>query len=249
MKAPALLLIHGFPLDHTIWDKNIEALSEVTEVLAPDLRGFGGSSTTDATTPMETFASDLMKLLDQRGLRQVIPCGLSMGGYIAMALAELAPERVAGLILCNTRSLADTEEAREGRRNTANDARTKGMHVIARAMAPKVLGTTTRSTHPEMVAHIEAMIAGQGAHGTAAASLGMAERPDRTAVLRNFHKPTLVITGDEDELMPLPTSKAMAEALPNAQLVILDKAGHLSNMEQPAAFNAAVIHFLRSHFS
>jgi len=172
-----------------------------------------------------------------------------MGGYIAMALAEMAPHRLDGLILCNTRSTADTVEGKEGRRNTANDARTKGMAVIARAMAPKVLGATTRASHPEKITHIEAMIAGQSPNATAAASLGMAERPDRTALLRTFHKPALVITGDEDELMPQPTSQIMADVLPHGQLVVLDKAGHLSNLEQPEAFNAAVTRFLRSHFA
>ncbi len=246
MTRPALLLIHGFPLDHTVWDPNIAALAAVAEVFAPDLRGFGATITTDEVTGMEAFAQDLLTMLDERGIERVIPCGLSMGGYIAMALAEMAPHRLDGLILCNTRSTADSVEGKEGRRNTANDARTKGMAVIARAMAPKVLGATTRASHPEKVTHIEAMIAGQSPNATAAASLGMAERPDRTAILHDFHKPALVITGDEDELMPLPTSQAMSEALPQGQLVVLDQAGHLSNMERPEAFNAAVIHFIRT---
>lgn len=249
MTRPTLLLIHGFPLDHGLWDPNLSTLNDVADIIAPDLRGFGGVVSMDKVTTMEEFASDLFRMLDERGVERVVPCGLSMGGYIAMAMAEMAPDRVDGMILCNTRSTADTEEGKEGRRNSANDARTKGMHVIARAMAPKVLGSTTRAAHPEKVERIEAMIAGQSPSGTAAASLGMAERPDRTSVLLGFHKPALVITGDEDELMPLPTSQAMTEALPQGQLVVLDQAGHLSNMERPEAFNAAVIHFIRTRSS
>lgn len=245
---PTLLLIHGFPLDHRLWDPNVGPLSTVTDVMVPDLRGFGSAGTTDELTTMETYAQDLIDLMDGRDVEQVIPCGLSMGGYVAMALAEMIPSRVAGLILCNTRSTADNAEGRRGRVETAADARTKGLAVIARAMVPKVLGATTRDVRPQETVRIEAMIAGQSIRGTAAAALGMAERPDRTDILRAFDGPALVITGEEDELMPLPTSEAMADALPKGELVVIDKAGHLSNTEQPEAFNQAVIHFIRTNF-
>lgn len=246
---PTLLLLHGFPLDHTLWASNIPALSAMAEVIAPDLRGFGQYRATDEVTTMEAYASDLFRILDERGVQRVIPCGLSMGGYIAMAMAEQQPARVAGLILCNTRSIADTAEAREGRRTTAHDARTKGMAVLARAMAPKLLGASTRRTRPDRLPRIEAMIARQRPEATAAASLGMAERPDRTHILRHFEKPALVITGDEDELMPLTTSVSMAHALPQGRLVVIEQAGHLSNTERPEVFNATVTDFLGKNFS
>lgn len=243
---PTLLLIHGFPLDHTLWEPNIAPLSTVADVMAPDLRGFGNDRSSDGTLTMEKCADDLLRQLDARGIASVIPCGLSMGGYIAMAMAERAPGRIVGLILCNTRSTADTSEGKLGREATAKDAMEKGMHVIARGMVPKVLGATTRRERPAEVARIEAMIARQDPGAVAAASLGMAQRPDRTHVLHSFNKPALVITSDEDELMPLPTSEHMAHALPHGQLTIIPRAGHLSNTEQPEAFHQAVIPFLRS---
>lgn len=241
---PTLLLIHGFPLDHTLWEPNIAPLSTMADVMAPDLRGFGNDRASDNMVTMEMYADDLLRQLDARGIASVIPCGLSMGGYIAMAMVERAPDRIAGLILCNTRSTADTEEGRAARATTAKDAHEKGMQVIARGMLPKVLGATTRRERPEEAARIEALIAEQDPAAIAAASLGMAQRPDRTNVLRSFNKPALVITGDEDELMPLPTSQAMTDALPQGTLVVIAEAGHLSNTEKPLEFNTAVLRYL-----
>jgi len=241
---PTLLLIHGFPLDHTLWDPNIKALSTVADVIAPDLPGFGNAHAEQALPTMEASAAHLLRMLDARGIGHFVACGLSMGGYIAMALAEQAPARLAGLILCNTRSTADTAEGKLGREATAKDALEKGMHVIARAMVPKVLGATTRRERPTEATRIEAMMARQAPEAVAAASRAMALRPDRTDVLRTFDGPALVITGDEDELMPLHTSTHMAQALPNGKLIVLPGSGHLSNTEQPAAFHQVVIPFL-----
>ncbi len=243
---PTLLLIHGFPLDHTLWDPQQKALSNAADVLAPDLRGFGSNNANGALVTMETFAKDLHELLDRNGAGRVVLCGLSMGGYIAMAFLEQWPERVEALILCNTRSTADTAEGKEGRVATARDAQEKGSAVIARAMVPKVLSASTRSQRPDIVAHVEAMMARQHPDAISAASLGMAQRPDRTAVLRAVKVPTLIITGEVDELMPLPTSRAMADAIPGAHLVVLPNVGHLSNVEAPELFNTTVRDFLSS---
>ncbi|MGV3637917.1 MAG: alpha/beta fold hydrolase [Flavobacteriales bacterium] len=242
-----LLLIHGFPLDRTLWDDNVRAFSSAADVIAPDLPGFGDSTRPEAEVSMESYAQELLDQLDALGVDRVIPCGLSMGGYVAMALAERAPEQVAGLILCNTRSTADTPEGIAARETTARDALERGMEVIARGMVPKVLGATARRERPELTIRIERMMARQDPKAVAAASRAMALRPDRTAVLRSFDRPALVITGDEDDLMPLPTSQAMVDALPKGELVVLERAGHLSNVERPEAFNAMVLNFLQQH--
>lgn len=240
-----LLLIHGFPLDKTLWDDNVRALSSAADVMALDLPGFGDRPAPAAAVSMESYAQGLLDHLDAVGVDRVIPCGLSMGGYVAMALAERAPERVAGLILCNTRSTADTAEGIVARESTARDALDRGMEVIARGMVPKVLGATTRRERPELAIRIERMMARQNPKAVAAASRAMARRPDRTNVLRSFDRPTLVITGEEDDLMPLPTSQAMVNALPKGELVVLPGAGHLSNVERPEAFDQAVLTYLR----
>ena len=243
---PTLLLIHGFPLDHTLWDPQRAALSKVANVLAPDLRGFGTGASAADVMPMEGFASDLHALLDTNGIDRVVLCGLSMGGYIALAFWSLYPERVQALVLCNTKATADTPEGREGRHETARNAQEKGVPVIARGMIGKVLSAYTRANKPELVARVEAMMARQSPGAVAAASLGMAERPDRTTMLTSITVPTLIITGEADELMPLPTSQAMADAIPGARLVVLPNAGHLSNVEAPELFNAAARDFLAS---
>jgi 3-oxoadipate enol-lactonase len=241
----ALLLIHGFPLDGSFWQPQVEGLSSVAGVLAPDLRGFGTDRRElPRAMTMEAYAKDLMALLDERGIERAVLCGLSMGGYVAMAFAQRWPQRVQGLILSNTRSTADTDEGKAAREQTALDALDKGAAVIARAMIPKVLSERTRRTQPEATARVEAIMASQRPEAIAAASRGMALRPDRTQVLRGFDKPALIITGSNDVLMPMPTSEAMHAAIPSSRLAVIEGAAHLSNVEAPEQFNAEVQQFL-----
>ncbi|MBP7451062.1 MAG: alpha/beta fold hydrolase [Flavobacteriales bacterium] len=245
---PPLLLIHGFPLDATLWEPQVRALSPLVEVIAPDLRGFGNDRRElPAIMPMRSHAADLKEMLDERGIEKVILCGLSMGGYIAMAFAERWPERLAGLILCNTRSNADDEDGVAARHTTAQNAREKGMDVIARGMLPGLLTERTRQERPELAQHVLDMIARQSPDTVAATSLGMAQRPDRLHVLQKMKVPALVITGDSDSLMPMPTSQVMADALPNGRLVVLPGAAHLTNMEVPELFNRTIQIYLEEH--
>lgn len=246
MALPTLLCIHGFPLDGSFWQPQAEGLSGAAHVLAPDLRGFG----TDArhlpeAMTMESYAEDLKELLDEAGIERAVLCGLSMGGYVAMAFAERWPERVQGLILCNTRSTADTDEGRAAREQTALDALSKGAGVIARAMIPKVLSQRTRDEQPAVAARIEALMARQRPEAIAAAARGMALRRDRTDVLRRIAVPTLIVTGSHDELMPLQTSESMHRAMPGSELLVIEGAAHLSSAEAPVAFSTAVAGFLK----
>ncbi len=244
-KKPTLLLIHGFPLDRTLWDEQVHGLSDVAHVVAPDLCGFGNDTSTvrDVIT-MDDFAKDLKVLLDIAGVKKVVLCGLSMGGYIALAFLQHWPDRVQGLILANTKANADDAKARAGREHTARDAHEKGMELLARATVPKVLSAASRKRDPQLQVRISAMIARQHPAAVAAASLGMAQRPDRTGMLPTIEVPTLVITGSDDALMPLPTSQALVGSIPGARLAILPGAGHLTNVEAPAAFNTLLKEFL-----
>ncbi|MEO7080157.1 MAG: alpha/beta fold hydrolase, partial [Flavobacteriales bacterium] len=171
---PHLLLIHGFPLDHAMWQPNLQALGSVAHLLVPDLLAFETAEEVPAVLTMEQLAEQLKEQLDAQGIQRTVLCGLSMGGYVALAFLERWPERVAGLILCNTRSTGDTEEGKQGREATALDALAKGSAVIARAMAPKLLSEHTRSTAPALANTVEAMIARQRPEAIAAASRGMA---------------------------------------------------------------------------
>lgn len=244
---PTLLLIHGFPQDHTLWSSTAEALGDAAEVIAPDLRGFGADRRpVPEVMTMEAYAADLKQLLDERGVEQVVLCGLSMGGYVALAFRAKWPERVRGLVLCNTRATADTAEGRTARTETAATALEKGVALIARGMMPKLLSSNSRAAAPELALAVEAMMARQRPQAVAAAARGMAQRPDRTAMLPSITVPTLIVTGDRDELMPLPTSEAMHQAIRGSELVVLPGVAHLSNLEAPEPFQASLRRFLAS---
>jgi len=214
-------------------------------VMAPDLRGFGHDRAPLPTAmSMEAYATDLHDLLDAAGRERVVLCGLSMGGYVALSFIDQWPERVEGLILCNTRATADGPEGRTAREQTARDAEDKGAAVIARAMAPKLLSERTRMIHPEICSRMERMMAEQRPEAIAAAARGMAERPDRSELLPRIEVPTLIITGSDDALMPLETSEALHRAIPGSRMMVIQGAGHLSPVEAPALFNEAVELFL-----
>lgn len=213
--------------------------------MAPDLRGFGHDrAPLPAAMTMEAYATDLRDLLDAAGQDRVVLCGLSMGGYVALSFIDQWPDRVEGLILCNTRATADGPEARTAREQTARDAEEKGAAVIARAMAPKLLSERTRMMQPDICSRMERLMAAQRPEAIAAAARGMARRPDRSELLPRIGVPTLIVTGSDDALMPLGTSEALHRAIPGSRMVVIQGVGHLSPMEAPALFNEAVELFL-----
>jgi 3-oxoadipate enol-lactonase len=236
-----LLLIHGFPLDRTLWRAQIAGLQQQYRVIAPDLRGFGQSSDTDGeAVSMEQYADDMKALLDSLSVKQVVIGGLSMGGYITLAFIAQYADRVKGLILANTRAVADTEESRHTRLTNAELVRENGTALLIESMAPKMLAPSAKS---EMTIAVRSMMARQRSPGVRSALLGMAARPDRTALLRFITVPTLIITGSADLLIPPDDSEAMHNLIPNSQLVNIPDAGHLSNLDKADAFNDAVREF------
>jgi pimeloyl-ACP methyl ester carboxylesterase len=239
-----LLLIHGFPLDRSLWRAQIEGLQSVARVIAPDLRGFGQSSDAPETMSMDEYAADLKALLDGLNLKQVVLCGLSMGGYVALAFLAKYRDAVKGLILANTRAAADSESAREARYANAKKAVDEGAPAIAEALLPKMLTEATIADRASLTAFVRAMMARQPANGVAAALRGMAQRPDRGEWIKAINIPTLIITGGADTLIPVSDSEAMAKAIAGSKLVIIPDTAHLSNVENPEAFNAAVRDFL-----
>ncbi|HLF28331.1 MAG TPA: alpha/beta fold hydrolase [Anaerolineae bacterium] len=240
-----LLLIHGFPLDRSLWRAQIEGLQSVARVITPDLRGFGQSGDAPETMTMEEYAADLKLLLDSLSIKQAVVCGLSMGGYIALAFFAKYPNRVKGLILANTRAGADSEQAREARHANAKKAFEEGVPVLAEAMLPKMLTEQTRTTRDSLTTYVRSMMAHQPPAGVAAALRGMAARPDRTSILGAINVHTLIITSRDDTLIPPSESEALAKAIPGSKLVFIPNAAHLSNVENPEAFNAAVREFIQ----
>lgn len=238
-----LLLIHGFPLDRTLWRTQIAGLSQIYRVIAPDLHGFGQSSDTDGSAiNMDQHATELKSLLDSVNIKQAVVGGISMGGYIALAFYAQYADRVKGLILANTRAVPDSEEGKQMRLANAQTVEESGTGFLVDNMAPKMLGAAAR---PEIEITVRSMMLRQRPAGVASALRGMAARPDRTALLRFATVPVLIITGSQDALIPPADSEAMHALIPDSRLVIIPDAGHLSNLDKADAFNHVVREFYK----
>jgi pimeloyl-ACP methyl ester carboxylesterase len=239
-----VVLLHAFPLDSRMWLPQVEALGGY-QVLVPDLRGFGAArAMAGDTSPIELLADDVASLLDDRRLERVVLCGLSMGGYVALAFAGRHPERLGGLVLLDTKAGADSEAARAERLAIADRVLVEGVGFMPEVMLPRLLGETSRRERPEVVEQVTETILDQDPRGIAAAQRGMAERPDATASLADIEVPTLVIVGAEDELTGPGEARTIAEAVRDARLVQVPGAGHLVNLEQAAPVNEALLDFL-----
>ncbi len=239
-----LLLIHGFPLDRTMWQPQLDGLQDVAHVIAPDLRGFGGSEDGASSMTMSDYAFELKALLDEMNIKQAVVCGLSMGGYIALAMLADHPDVVKGLILCNTRPTADDSKAVLGRHAMAHKAADEGMAGIAEVMLPKLLSDATHQERRELSSAVREMITRQRSGGVGAALRGMATRSDRSEMLEEITVPTLIITGSKDPMIPPSASEAMAAMITGSKLVVIPDVAHLSNLEAPDAFNNAIREFM-----
>jgi 3-oxoadipate enol-lactonase len=240
-----VLLVHGFPLDHTMWNAQIDALSEDYRVIAPDLRGFGRSGVTDGTVTMEQFADDLAALADALGVDgPLVFCGLSMGGYVAWRFWVKYSHRIRAMVLCDTRAVADAPEAAQARLETAEHVLREGPAPLAAAMIPKLVPESSRRKDPAMVESLERVILATDPRGIAAASRGMARRPDSTALLGQINCPALVLAGQLDRISTPDQMRAIAGAIPGARFAEIPGAGHMSPLENPRDVNAALLQFL-----
>ena len=240
-----LLLIHGFPLASTMWEFQIEDLGNLARIIAPDLRGHGRSDTVSGPYTVAGLAEDCIGLLDTLSIfRPAIICGLSMGGYIAFEIYRRFPERVAGLILTATWARPDTPEGQVGRDKGIALVEKEGVAPLVEGMLPKLFAQETAVSNPGLVADIRDIMLDTSPQGAIGALHAMKNRPDSTPLLATIDVPTLVIHGREDQIIPLSEAQAVHKAIPNAQLVVLENAGHLPNLEQPDLFNDAVLDFL-----
>src|SRR5688572_2362783 len=216
------VLLHAFPIGANLWEPQMHSIPPGWRLITPDLGD----------------------LLDELGIAQAVVGGASMGGYATLAFLQAAADRVDGLVLANTRAGADSPEARANRRNMLALLDREGPSGVSREMMPKLLGKTTRETNPEAEATVRRLIKQQSPVAVRAAIHRMMHRPDSTPLLATIKVPTLVITGDEDELIPIDESRAIANAVPGATLLLIPRARHLSNLEQPDPFNNALTAFL-----
>lgn len=236
------VFLHGFPLDHSIWLDQLSGLAHVRRCVAVDLRGFGRSDPIlEPSLSMEVLADDVAGLIEALGADQADVVGLSMGGYVALALWELRPELVRSLTLADTRAAADSPEARASRRALAGRLLTSGRAEVAADLTGSLLGP-----HPAPLvrARLRSMIEGTRYETMVAALDGMGHRPDRTALLSTVSVPSLVIGGEEDRVTPPAQMRALAQAIRGARTVIVPGSGHLPPLERPDATNEALIELL-----
>lgn len=238
-----LLWLHAFPLSADLFEPQLGTPPPGVRVIAPDFRGFGGSPDEGPLT-IEAHAEDIEHVAEALGLGDVVLGGLSMGGYVAFALLRRGRLGVRGLVLADTRAEADTPDAQEGRVRMQRMAREHGAAAVAETLVPRLLGKTTLESRPAVVAGVRAAIERAKPASIVAALECLRTRPDSLPGLGFIAVPTLVVVGDEDVLTPVTVHETLRARIPRAELVVVAQAGHLSNIEQPEAFNASVAAFL-----
>jgi pimeloyl-ACP methyl ester carboxylesterase len=240
-----VVLLHGFPMDHSMWAHQAQSLAADYRVITPDLRGFGRSSVTPGKVTVEQWADDLAAMLDALKIGEpIVLGGLSMGGYVAFRFFEAHRSRLAGLMLCDTKAAADTPQAAAGRLETARRLEREGGQFLADTMPPRLLAPSTLDGKPEVVDGLRKMILAGDPFGYAATSRGLAERPDFTPLLPRIDCPTLLIVGRQDAISTVAEMRAMARAIPRSRIVEIDGAGHVTPLEAPAEVTAAMEEFL-----
>jgi 3-oxoadipate enol-lactonase len=243
--GPVILFVHGFPLNHTMWAAQIAEFSKTHRVIAPDLRGFGGTDGALYSVSMEQFADDLARLLEALDVDGPIAfCGLSMGGYVAFQFLQRHPRWLGQLILCDTRAASDTPEVAANRLKMADIVMKDGPEPVTWTMIPKLFAPGTTEREPALTDQVRQMVMGTASVAIAAAYRGMAVRPDVTSLLPAIRIPTLVIVGEHDAISPADEMRSMAAGIPNSRFVLIPAAGHMSPMENPTDVNAALRAFL-----
>jgi pimeloyl-ACP methyl ester carboxylesterase len=240
-----VVLVHAFPLSAQLWNRQADLMPEGWTLFAPELPGFGRSTAAPASS-MDEFARAVFGAMDDVGIERAVIGGMSMGGYITFEMYRQAPQRFVGMILADTRATPDNDQQKDARRKAITTVREKGPSAIADDMIPKLLGETTTREQPGLVQEVRGMIERNSPDAIAGALEAMMGRPDSTTMLSRIDVPTLILCGDEDVLTPPADSQAMHAAIPGSRLEVIKGAGHLSNIERPAEFSAALASFLAS---
>jgi 3-oxoadipate enol-lactonase len=242
-----ILFIHGFPLSRKIWNAQQEGLSDIADIISVDLRGFGDSFPFQAPYSMELFAEDCTRLLESEKISSpLIICGLSMGGYITLALYRNYPQLFKAMILTSTRSGADSDQGKVNREKTIINVREHGVGNIVDDMLPKLVSNTTLSTRPSLLNTLRSIMLETSVQGVIGSSEGMKNRTDSTSLLSQIKFPVLIIHGADDQLIPISEAEDMHRQIANSHLEIIPAAGHLLNMEQPDLYNQIIRDFIIS---
>lgn len=234
-----LVLLHGYPLDHHLWDEILPLLEDTFDLIVPDLRGFGESTLGDSSPTIEDFASDIAALLDDLGIQKTAIAGHSMGGYVALAFARLYPERLTGLGLVSSQVLPDPPDRKEGRYKSAADVAENGIASVVAAMTPKF------TSNEKLQSFARISMERQQPSAYIAALKAMAERPDSTALLGSLKIPVVVVHGNSDALIPVERAREVKAALPEAYLVEISGVGHMPMMEAKEKTAEALKHLTK----
>jgi pimeloyl-ACP methyl ester carboxylesterase len=240
----AIVLIHGHPFDRSMWNPQLEILRSKYRIIAPDLRGYGQNLIASDITPFSAFAEDILDLLNRLGIAECVLCGLSMGGQIALECHRQFGNRITGMVLADTFAQLDTPERKQERFDTADRLLKEGMDGYSAEVLPKMISPVHIRTMPATAAHVLRMMKGTSAAGAAAALRGRAERRDYTPLLSTIRVPTLIVVGEQDEFTPISDARFMGDRIAGSEVVVIADSGHMPNLEQPEAFNAALLKFL-----
>jgi 3-oxoadipate enol-lactonase len=243
-KATPIVLIHGFPFSHEMWDPQIEALQKRFRVIAYDLRGHGKSGVGDGQYTLEFFVDDLLALLDHLKIEKAVLCGLSMGGYIALRTVERNPGRVRGLILVDTQAKADSNEAKLKRAAAIKSVKANGVKAYAEGFVKSVFAPQTFANNKAAVEKIRRIIQSNSSLGICGALLALASRTETTEALSGIKVPTLILVGEHDALTPPSASQEMRNKIPNSEIHVIPNAAHMSNLENSKEFNKQLLDFL-----
>lgn len=238
-----ITLIHGFPFNHEMWEPQIELLKKDNRVIAYDIRGHGKSEVGDGQYSLELFVDDLIGLLDHLGIEKTIVCGLSMGGYISLRAVERNPERIKAMVLCDTSSLADSNEAKLKRMASIKMIKNDGLHVFAEGFVKVIFSPKSLSAKISAIEIIKNMILSNSALGVCGTLLALAGRTDTTDSLSKITVPTLILVGENDTVTPPKLSQLMHEKISNSEFHVIRDAAHMSNLENTNEFNQYLLNF------
>lgn len=242
--GPDVVLLHPFPAHHAIWLPVAEQLAARYRCVMPDLRGHGASEAGSGAATMEKHAADIRRVCDDAGIGRAVFAGVSIGGYVLFEFWRRFRERVAGLVLCDTRAQADSDETRRGRLASIEQVQKNGPDGFLDAQVERLLGASTRRNRPDIAEAARRMMARMSVAGIAAVQQGMAERPDSVPTLKTIDVPVRVMVGDEDAVTPRTDAELMQAGIAGAQLEIVGGAGHYAPFEQPAQVARAMRRFL-----
>jgi 3-oxoadipate enol-lactonase len=243
-----LVFLHGFPFSGDMWQPQLNFLPDWVRAIAPDIRGSGVSDVGDGQYTIDFFADDLIALLDEFHIPKAVLCGLSMGGYIAQRTLQRNPDRVEGLILCNTRSDADTNEAKINRANSMRAVKRGGIAPFAEENLKNYFSPKTLAQHPETAAFIKGIILRTSSIGFCGTQLALAGRIDTTSLLSAVGIPVLLIAGAHDVLVPAAVMETMQGKIAGSEFHILPNSAHMSNLEDTEEFNRILLEFLKKHW-